>query len=62
MIDPREIEILEHLAAAWSLWLDLPDRHPDDLEEFRRGLHALQMLVAYRVACRAQPEYFRSGR
>jgi hypothetical protein len=60
MIEDKEKQILDHLAMAWRLWLTLDDKHPDDNDEFRHPLHALQMLVAYRVAKRADPETFRS--
>jgi hypothetical protein len=60
VITAQEQMILSLTADAWGLWLELPDKHPDDLDEFRYAVHQIQMLVAYRVARRAAPEVFGS--
>lgn len=57
-VTPAEIAILEHVAEAWRLWCGLPDRHPDDVAEFHAAVHQMQLLVAYRAACRAAPHVF----
>ena len=43
-----EQAVLEHLAAAWNAFLILPPYHPDDVVEFRHGLHMLQNIVLAR--------------
>lgn len=58
---PEEKVILDHLVAAWSQWCRLPDKHPDDLNEFRFHVHALQNMLAWRVAQRADPEVWGVG-
>jgi len=47
-LTPNEQAVLEHLAAAWNAFLILPPSHPDDVVEFRHGLHALQNIVLAR--------------
>lgn len=58
MINAEEMKILARISEAWEIWLKLPNKHPDDLDEFRYAAHQIQMLVAYRVARRAVPEVF----
>jgi hypothetical protein len=53
MPDPNYLTKLERsvintLATAWSLYLNLPQEHPDDQTEFRRAIHAAQNLVLAR--------------
>lgn len=48
LLTAEEVAVLEHLVAAWNAFLLLPPRHPDDVTEFRHGLHALQALVMAR--------------
>jgi hypothetical protein len=54
----RELTDDEHaaiaaLAAAWNAFLTLPSLHPDDTDEFRHGVHALQNIVLSRPALEA---------
>lgn len=56
MTSPQEKEVLAHLSRAWEEFLALPNKHPDDLDEFRHPLHQLQMIIAWRVARRADPD------
>lgn len=55
MTSAEEKRILESLLDAFRLWLELEDKHPSDVQEFVFHLHALQTLVAWRVARRADP-------
>lgn len=48
--------VLDRLGEAWSEFLKLERQHPDELGEFRHGIHRLQGLVAMRVARRYEPE------
>lgn len=56
MTSPQEKEVLAHLARAWAEFLALPNKHPDDLTEYRDAYHRIQTLIAWRVARRADPD------
>jgi hypothetical protein len=51
-----EREILKLLTEVWNKWLKLEGKHPDDDSEMRRAIHSAQLLIAYRVAKRIDPE------
>lgn len=51
-----EVRTLQGLTAAWSAFLRLPQDHPDEVSEFRRGLHILQDQVLARPTRRASAE------
>lgn len=53
-----EARVLKALGQAWGEWVSLERRHPDELVEFKHHLHLLQMMVAWRVASRADPEHW----
>ncbi len=53
-----EKRVLAGLNAAYGAWLDLPEKHPSDLQEFVFHLHALQNMVAFHVARRIDPEFW----
>lgn len=57
-ITPDELAVLEHLAHAWSTFLNLHrDRRDDDtVEEFRHKIHDLERIVSHRAAVRVNPE------
>jgi hypothetical protein len=46
-----EKAVNDALAAAWNAFVALERQHPDEADEFRRGIHALQGIMALR-ACR----------
>ena len=48
----EEKAVIEALSVAWNAFCDLPSEHPDDLDEFRRGIHILQRQVFARPARR----------
>ena len=50
-----ETRVLRSLAAAWNAFVALPVQHPDDVDEFRRAVHAAQGIMATRVARRVNP-------
>lgn len=56
-----EKAVLVQLNNAWSFWQQLGDKHPEDDHEFATSVHALQCLVAFRVARRANPEWWHPG-
>ncbi|WPZ06578.1 hypothetical protein [Pelagerythrobacter marinus] len=41
------------LGECWDMFLKLPIEHPDDRDEFRRGIHSLQNIVLARPALRS---------
>lgn len=49
----QETEALKPLVEAWERFLRFPVEHPDDLEEFRRAIHAAQKIILCRPARRA---------
>jgi hypothetical protein len=53
-----EREVLHALVGAWNAFLELPDKHPDDNDEFRHGIHRLQEKVMARAAKREDPGLF----
>ena len=50
----EEEKVMRHLVDAWNDFLDLGEHHPDDVDEFRHGLHALQRQVMVRSVRRDQ--------
>lgn len=47
-----EAEIVHALAAVWNLFLDLPEEHPMDRQEFCSDIHRLQEKVLARAGRR----------
>lgn len=47
-----ENEIMANLVNAWNLFLSLETYHPDDEDEFRYHLHALQEKLGFRILVR----------
>ena len=43
-----EAAVVQKLAEAWDLFLALPVEHDDDVDEFRRVIHAAQAKVLMR--------------
>lgn len=59
MTTDREKQVLELLAEAFNQFFrlnSLEPGHPDDLTEFKDGIHRCQMIVAWRLARRTDPE------
>lgn len=52
-----EKEVVMKLAEAWNAFLLLPTEHSDDVDEFRRIIHAGQEKVMARPARRALNRY-----
>jgi hypothetical protein len=55
MTDSEKI-VLTKLVEAWNAFLALPIEHPDDMTEFRHGIHALQEKVLAREARRVMAD------
>jgi hypothetical protein len=58
MIPDEEDQILKHLTAAHNLFVKLPSQHPMEQLEWALRLHALQDMIAMRVARRVEPDTF----
>lgn len=43
-----ELKALEATKEAWNAFLDLPVIHPDDQDDFRHHIHALQNIILAR--------------
>lgn len=54
-LDFIEQQVMDSLVNAWDNFLTLP-RSADDTEDFRRGIHSLQRILAMRVIRREHPE------
>lgn len=51
-MEPNEKAILELTADVWNGFVDLEIQHPDDLNEVRFHIHALQNILLARVGAR----------
>jgi len=54
--EKKEKEVLRHLVNAWNDFIELPEMHPSDKEEFQHCLHQLQYLIGIREIRRLHPE------
>lgn len=50
---------LKHLADAWSLFINLDSKHPDDDREFHTAIHDAQKMIALRVARRVDTDVWK---
>lgn len=48
--------VLRDLGRVWDGLAALDNHHPSDLPEAAQAVHVIQMIVAYRVARRVDPE------
>jgi hypothetical protein len=48
----EELEIYNLLSDAWNKYLELPQQHPDDINEFRLYIHQLQEKMLCRPVVR----------
>ena len=51
-----EFQCLIELASAWECYLQLPELHPDDFNEFRLTIHAAQNIILARPMLRVLAE------
>ena len=54
----KELEVLQKLAEAWNLYIQLPKRSIDDNTDFITGIHNLERIVMARIARYHHPETF----
>lgn len=52
LLSDDEIQITQKLGEIWGLFLELPQLHPDDEDEFRFAIHAAQNIILARPGCR----------
>ncbi|MBC8273391.1 MAG: hypothetical protein H8E40_00260 [Chloroflexi bacterium] len=52
MLNDQEKRVLELLADAYNLFLELEERHPCDAQEFMQAIHVAQNIVLARAALR----------
>ena len=52
----EELEVVNHIGAAYRAFAELPVYHPADMDEFVRHVHEMGRIVLARSAVRAHPE------
>lgn len=57
-LSDEEKQIIHHLSEAYNLFVNLPNKHVSDDEEFARYIHILQRHVMSRLTRRSDPEMF----
>lgn len=57
----EEKAILGWIRHAHEQFIALPETHPSDLKDWVDAVHRLQNLVAFRVARRADPDYWKAS-
>ena len=55
----KEKQALRHLEDFWNLYVELPGLNSDDLRAVRDSIHAIQSIMACRVAKRVDPDFWR---
>lgn len=53
-----ENKVLDALAEAWNMYLTLQSQHPDEVNDFRKGINDLQRVIAMRKMQRISPSQF----
>lgn len=54
----KELNLIEILANVWNEYLQLPEQHCNDRQEFCEAIHRLQHLLMIRDARRNHPDVF----
>jgi hypothetical protein len=57
-LTPEEIEVAKLAGRVFTLFRELPQTHPADLDEMAVHVHAIGRIVLARVAIRAHPEHW----
>jgi hypothetical protein len=52
-------QVMDSLVEAWCIFVSLPDRNPDETNDFRAAIHACQRILAVRSMKRLYPNYWR---
>lgn len=53
-----ELIISDLLVRVWNTFLELDPQHPDELNDFKNGIHQLQYVLMARGARRSNPEIY----
>lgn len=51
-ITDKETAIMSALSEAWNMFAEMDAAHPDNIEDFRRGIHQCQSVIAVRIVRR----------
>ena len=54
----EEKAVVLKLVEAYEMWLKLPDKNTNELEDFIYGIHRCQDVIRGRVAKRVDPEFW----
>ena len=54
----KELEIANHIVAAWNGFINLKQSHPNDKYEFHQAIHTLQKTLGMRVLRRDYSDYW----
>jgi len=54
----EEKAVVMKLVEAYEMWLQLPDKNTNELEDFICGIHRCQDVIRGRVAKRADPTFW----
>lgn len=55
----QEKEVLNKLSDAWNAYCSLDNERENHKDEFHYGIHTLQRIIAFRVAKRIDPDFWR---
>ena len=58
MTTDDEKAIVMKLVEAYEMWLKLPDKNTNELQDFVSGIHRCQDVIRGRVAKRADPTFW----
>lgn len=54
----KECLVLEKLVEAWNLFTELETQHPDELNDFKEGVHKCQSVIGLRFSRHYRPDVF----
>ncbi len=55
-LNKEEDKVMNKILDAWNLFKKLPIQHPDDIQEFKLGIHIAQGILMQRVVRRDYPK------
>ncbi len=58
MTTDEEKAVVVKLVEAYELWLALPDKTSNEIDDFVGGIHRCQDIIRCRVAKRADPDFW----
>lgn len=60
IIIEKDNNIMDTIVYLWNEFLELEQTHPDDLKDFREGIHILQNVMGMRELRRLMPHKYRT--